>query len=532
MRERIVCEAWSPQAGVPLRALCLQKTEEYVRQFNEADDEFICGEIGNSHALDWIQAHIPVVDLPDSSLETTYYFRWWTYRKHIRRTATGHILTEFLPDVPWAGRYNTISGAAPHHIAEGRWLRDFPVLEEYLRYWYTESENLNDYSHWLESMARSLYIQLGAAPDGDILQGMLQGFSRRLESNLHASGMFWSKDNREATEFSIGGDGLRVPINCYMAANASGLSWMLRKAGREREADRFQALSGELVNAVNDRLWSRRLGFYTGIHLPERNDSAGDLDVDGQDQRFQARELWGYLPWYFGFAPAGRERAFEQLFDPEGFLAPYGPTTAEQRHPGFGCFTTGEELRHWLAARGERSEIGEKGHECLWNGPSWPFGTSQALTALQRMLQGSHLCGGGKAGYFRLLKTYSDSHRRVLPNGKIVPWIDENLNPFTGEWLARSRLEHWTDGGWDTGKGGYERGKDYNHSTFCDLVISGLFGFGFDEEDVFLQPLIPDEWAYACLLDIPCHGRLYHIIWDRDGNRYGLGKGLHLFKEG
>ena len=25
-------------------------------------------------------------------------------------------------------------------------------------------------------------------------------------------------------------------------------------------------------------------------------------------------------------------------------------------------------------------------------------------------------------------------------------------------------------------KGGKERGKDYNHSTFCDLIINGLIG--------------------------------------------------------
>jgi len=28
-------------------------------------------------------------------------------------------------------------------------------------------------------------------------------------------------------------------------------------------------------------------------------------------------------------------------------------------------------------------------------------------------------------------------------------------------------------------KGGVERGKDYNHSTFCDLIITGLVGLRF-----------------------------------------------------
>lgn len=46
---------------------------------------------------------------------------------------------------------------------------------------------------------------------------------------------------------------------------------------------------------------------------------------------------------------------------------------------------------------------------------------------------------------------------------------DENLNPFTGDWIARTRLIQ-------RGKKIPERGQDYNHSTFCDLVISGLVG--------------------------------------------------------
>ncbi len=56
------------------------------------------------------------------------------------------------------------------------------------------------------------------------------------------------------------------------------------------------------------------------------------------------------------------------------------------------------------------------------------------------------------------------------------PWIDEDLNPLTGDWIARSRLKIWQNGTWSAEKGGVERGKDYNHSTFCDLVITGLVG--------------------------------------------------------
>ena len=52
---------------------------------------------------------------------------------------------------------------------------------------------------------------------------------------------------------------------------------------------------------------------------------------------------------------------------------------------------------------------------------------------------------------------YTHSHYRTLENGEKVNWMDENLDPYTGEWLSRRILEDWE---WQKDKGGYERGKD------------------------------------------------------------------------
>ena len=47
-----------------------------------------------------------------------------------------------------------------------------------------------------------------------------------------------------------------------------------------------------------------------------------------------------------------------------------------------------------------------------------------------------------------------------------------------GTWISRSILNRWRAEGKNIEeiKGGRERGKDYNHSTFVDLIISGLIG--------------------------------------------------------
>ena len=135
--------------------------------------------------------------------------------------------------------------------------------------------------------------------------------------------------------------------------------------------------------------------------------------------------------------------------------------------------------------------------------------------------------------YFELLRIYTKSHQLKLDDGSVVPWIDENLNPANGDWISRTRLKAWKNGTWDAGKGGEERGKDYNHSTYCDLIISGLVGLRpRPDETVEVNPLVPPAWDAFCLDRIPYHGRSLTILWDKTGQRYGKGKGLRMFADG
>jgi hypothetical protein len=108
-----------------------------------------------------------------------------------------------------------------------------------------------------------------------------------------------------------------------------------------------------------------------------------------------------------------------------------------------------------------------------------------------------------------------------------VPWIDEDLNPLTGEWIARTILAR-------RGGAPAERGKDYNHSTYCDLIISGLVGLRPRKDDtVEVNPLLPENtWDYFCLDGVSYHGRTLTILFDRTGTRYGLGRGLRVLAAG
>jgi len=83
-------------------------------------------------------------------------------------------------------------------------------------------------------------------------------------------------------------------------------------------------------------------------------------------------------------------------------------------------------------------------------------------------------------------------------------------------------------------KGPADRGKDYNHSTFCDLVISGLVGLRPRPDDTLeVNPLVPEgTWDYFCLDQVPYHGRSITILYDEAGERYRKGAGLRVFADG
>jgi hypothetical protein len=200
--------------------------------------------------------------------------------------------------------------------------------------------------------------------------------------------------------------------------------------------------------------------------------------------------------------------------DPEDFYAPFGPTTAQQRHPGF--------------------RISYEGHECQWNGPSWPFATAQTLTALANVLNDYEQNVIDKEDFFETFKIYTRSHhfRQIPPEGDTIitdlPWIDENLNPLNGDWLARTKMEVQGHN-----HGFRERGIYYNHSTYNDIIITGLAGLRPTlDKKTSVNPLIPDSWEWFCLDNILYKGKLLTIVWDKKGTRYGRGKGLRVYADG
>lgn len=475
-----------------------------VEYFNGMVDEGVVNHVPNAQAWDWLAANIPLFNAPDEAFEEIYYYRWWTLRKHLKKTDDGFVFTEFIRPVGHATEHNTVSCALGHHINEGRWLRDPRYVDDYVRFWLTSGEdgglqpNLHKYSGWV---AHALYHRWMVNRDTPFVMGLLDAlvadYRAWEEDHQLPSGLFWQHDVWDGMEESVSGGrhekNIRPTINSYMYGNARALARLARLGGDDELAADFDERAETLKALVQDRLWDPEAEFFKA-----RLEKTGELAA--------VREQIGFVPWYFGLPDSGYEVAWAQLLDPEGFHAPYGPTTAEQRHPGF--------------------QLSHEGDDCQWNGPSWPFSTTATLKAAANLLNDYDQTVLTKRDYFDTLQIYVGSHRRELEDGQVIPWIDENLDPLTGDWLARTiKIE----------KGNFDRrGDHYNHSGFVDLVITGLVGLRPRADDVVeVNPLLPeDTWDWFALDDVRYAGRALTILWDRTGERYGRGKGLQVIADG
>ncbi len=435
-------------------------------------------EMGESS--EWITQNVPLFECPDKPIQEIYYFRWGVFKKHIEETPDGFIITEFTPKVGWSGKYNSISCAAGHHIYEGRWVRDRRYMDDYGIFWFRKGGEPRRYSFWAaDAMWARYLVNHDAAWVIDLLPDLVKNYEAWEKSRLDPNGLFWQIDDRDGMEFSIGGSGYRPTINSYMYGDGMAISRIAELAGRKDLARTYREKAAKIKRLVQSKLWDEKAQFFKT--LPRERD-ARLVDV---------REEVGFVPWYFNLPDAGCEAAWKQIMDPAGFYAPFGPTTAERRHPRF---------------------MFEHPHDCLWNGPSWPYATTQTLVAFANLLNNYQQDVVNRKDYLTILTNYAKSQYK---NGK--PWIAEDLDGVTGRWIVDK-----------------PRSVDYNHSGFCDLVITGAVGLRPRADDrVEINPLVPEgTWDYFCLDGVTYRNHAVTIVYDKTGKRYNKGAGLRVLVDG
>jgi len=459
----------------------------------------------------WYADRIPLFESSDPLLDRVYYYRWQVYRAHQRDLgAKGYITTEFLDDVGWQREpYASLNDATGFHLYEGRWLRDRRFADDYINFLYDEGGNDR---HFSEAIADAVWARYLIDHDRDAvlrhLGAMRHVYGLWDDHFDFAKGLYWIEPLLDATEYTVssidasggkdgfrGGDAFRPSINSYMAANARAIARIAALAGDAAVATDYAGRAERLKVRMLADLWSAPLG-----HFADR------YKVSNEHVRYwepiRARELVGYLPWTFGLIDDPRyTAAWAHLLSPQGFAGAAGMRTVE---PGY---------QYYMRQYRYDKDSGRR--ECQWNGPVWPFQTTQVLMGMANLLHGAPHTVVGRADYVRLLRQYARMH---LQGDRLD--LEEDYDPETGKPIV-----------------GLARSHHYFHSGFDDLVISGLVGIEpSDKDELAVDPLIAtqgkDRIRHFALQDVPYHGRLVSVFYDDDGSRYGAGKGLSVYVDG
>jgi hypothetical protein len=463
----------------------------------------------------WYAANIPFFECPDADIQTTYYYRWELLTKHVTYGApnSGYSFTEFIDRPFWSGAYGAISCPAGHQLYEARWLRNPQVARDYGRYWLrTPGAQPRNYSTWL---ADSIWAVHQVHPDDGFVKDLLPDLKKNHEEwekrhFVKDVGLFWQTGHDDGMEFNInsrqtkdilrGAPGYRPTINAYMWADELAIAKVAILAGDKDTAKNYRDKAAGLKEKLHAKLWDSRREFF--FPMSKQDEEADGHKVKALTLTYQSgrhagngygRELIGYVPWQFGMVEKGKgyEEAWKKLIAADAFAATFGPSTVERNDPMFLLKNTC----------------------CWWSGQSWPYATSQTLKAMANVLQEYDQKAITAKDYIQLLNTFAKTHRK---NGN--PYLAEACHPDTGSW---------------EGHDGYNHSEHYFHSSFNDLVITGLVGIRpRDDETIEVKPLAPAEWGYFALDNVPYKGIRVSILWDRDGNRYKKGKGLRLFADG
>jgi hypothetical protein len=391
-----------------------------------------------------------------------------------------------------------------HHIYEGRWLHDDRYINGYIENLYHGGNN----RRYSESIADAMYARYLVNADTAFLVQQLDSMKQIYEAWYDhwdsSKKLYWIPAMPDATEYTIAsidasggkdgfddGEAFRPTINSYMYGNATAIAKVAALAGDRSVSEKYLRRADSLKTNIQQNLWNDSLQ-----HFTDR------LKVDNEYVHYwnfiRGRELAGMIPWYFD-VPADNATyaaAWSHVLDTNNLLGLYGLRTNEPSYEYY--------FKQFVYFEGKRGS--------QWNGPSWPYQTSQTITAMANLLNDYKQHAVTNTDYLKLLRLYTRQH--FLPDGKIN--LVENYDPNNGGPIV---YYYWSN--------------HYNHSSYNNLIITGLCGIRPSEGDsLTINPLIDSSIGYFCLQDVLYHGHRITVVYDRDGNKYNVGKGLTVFVDG
>jgi len=449
----------------------------------------------------------PVFVSDDPWMNRMWAYRWYLVRRNLADPGAGNLPHPFylegrghkMSNEPYDPRgwefSKLIPFSSPFHLLEGRWHRDLSPCEgeiddlvlnqseEGLFQYATVNRHGSYYANFvpwavselsavrpearvgearLEALKRNVRAWFRLFdPDGDSLPHVTD--HNRTGKEYQPSYFYFDgfpKDAKGATKALLE----RVDVAAYQYMNAVGVSRLCRRAGDTEGEREFAGLAENIRTSVLAEMWDPETRFFYDIR---ESDGAKAL----------VKNVVGFDPFMAGIASEEHLAAFDHLWDPEEFWTPWPVPSVSIDCPAFAP---------------DASWFGDhiKGpHGAVWNGPTWPFTDSTVLMALANATR----TAGHRfdSRWAELLRRYT---RLQFRNRDIdLPMVVEHHNPLTGEEISQE--------------------EDYFHSSWIDLVVTGVGGIVPSEDAILRLDPIDCGLGFFHLRGVPFRGREVDISW-------------------
>jgi hypothetical protein len=380
-------------------------------------------------------------------------------------------------------------------MVEGRWLRNPQYVKDLVQLYTRGGVEIVSgitYTHYIH---RAIYEYAQATGDAawlvSQLSGMVKTFDLWNTQFDNSTGLYHRTPLLDAQEYSLPGyvvggpngsavqqwdssennfqliwlgpETYRPNFNAYMVAGAGAIATVAQMAGENTTAQQWATRASTLYSKMTSLLYNSSLNFWIDVIQINKIPAIG-------------RQLIGYFPWRFGVGVNPTiQQGLEAGLTPRDFVTAFGPTTLEQSNPYF----TADKNSTYC---------------CIWQGQSWPFSTSvylRTLASLARGIPGATSPSNVSTAdfFYNALLTYA---RTNYKDG--IPYTAESHYPAIDMWSGDST----------------NHSEHYLHSTYLDNIFVDLLGVLPTLDDrLELSPLIPKNWSYFAVENLPYHGLFF-----------------------
>lgn len=448
----------------------------------------------------WLVNNVPSFSGPEE-IERIYWHRATSIvKKSLFRVGEGRLSDWAMAEGRWTSTWypNMISYGAGHQIREIRWLRDPQYVRGFINTWCENEKSdgvfpnfirptnigTGQYTDWITS---TVWDAHRVQPDNASLERWAEALKKNVDGWLGVydadndgllmvdshwwTGMEWqpsffyfNKFDAEKQEQRLE----RVDLTAYVYGNARNLARLLAVLGDDSGATHYNAVADTIRDAAVSVMWDAPNRFFYSVE-PDTHKKA------------MVKEIIGVYPFYFsmfeGMDGAPYLSAWESILDREQFWTPWPVASASQQ-----C----------LAYSQDDEFFGKSVGGCMWNGPTWPHANSIVLSAMAATLREYPQSPLRVASLFGLFRSYT--HAQYYKKDLQFPWTGEFYNGVTGEWRTDQR--------------------DYNHSTYLDILIADIAGLRPREDDTLeFHPLIDPSMGPFVIDGIRYHDRDVTIAW-------------------